>query len=144
MSSTLVNALPVEVTHRDGSKSTVVLRDLSIRQLHQFSVFMGEENTPALVALAAGQPAEWVDTLSDDSYDALVRLAQERNFPRAIARAASDPIALARLAPLQRRFQQLGQLAQLSPPTSGANGSTASPTPAPSESAAETGSAAST
>jgi len=144
-SGTLVNALPVEVTHRDGTKSTVVLRELTIRQLHQFSILMGEENTPALVALCADKPLEWVDTLTDESYDCLVRLAQERNFSRAIARVASDPIALARLAPLQRRFAALAMLATPSPTkTSGPFGSAESPAPASSDSAPETGSASST
>jgi hypothetical protein len=134
---------PVTVHYRDGTSATIALAELTIRQLYQFARHLAGGDSAALVALCAGQPPEWVDTLTDESYLALVAKAHELNFPRALRLAGSDPVLAARLAPLALDFERLSQVAGLAK-THGPSGSASSPTPAPSASPAETGSASST
>jgi hypothetical protein len=140
MSTILINAVPIEVCYRDGHKETINLGELSIRQLYVFIKQLGASDTPALVALCAGKPPEWIDTLSDDSFDALASQAIKLNFTRAVARAKSDPVAAAMLAPLALSFANVMRSQQ----TLGSFGSDLSPAPAASESAAETGNGSST
>lgn len=138
----LINATPVEVTFRDGTKATITLSELSIRQLYVFIKHLGGSDTPALVALCAGKPAEWVDTLSDASFDALVAVSIKLNFQRATDRVKNDPVALGKLAPML--FELESAIGHLETRISGQPGRTALPAPVPSASAPETGSAAST
>ena len=93
-----------------------------------------------LVALCAGKPPEWVDTLSDDTFDALAAQAIKLNFPRAVARAKSDPVAAAMLAPLALSLASVLRSQQ----TLGSFGNDLSSAPAASESVAETGNGSST
>jgi hypothetical protein len=138
--TTLLNATPVTVTYRDGRTETIALGELSIRQLCLFTKHLGGNDTPALVALCAGRPVEWIDTLTDASFDALLATAIKLNFQRATNRAKTDPVALSQLAPLLLEIDRL--IPQLTA-TLGQSGSGSSPGHAPSESATETGSASS-
>jgi len=136
MSTTLVNAVPVEVTYRDGRKETITLAELSIRQLYVFIKHLGSSDTPALVALSAGKPADWVDTLSDESFDALTAAAIKLNFARAVARGQSDPVAAATLGPLLISLVDVVQKLQ----TNGSSGNISLPAPVVLASAEATGS----
>lgn len=138
--SALLNATPFEVTHLDGTKQTIELRQLSIRQLYKFAGFAAADASAELVALCAGQPLEWIDTLADDSYGALLQRAHELNFQRAVLLVARDPLIAAKFLPLLLRLQAAEKALQNLGPTSPAP----SPAPASSASAAEIGSAAST
>lgn len=140
MNTTLVNAVPVEVTHLDGSKETVELRQLSIRQLYRFIELATQDATPEIVALCVGQPSPWIDTLSDESYTDLAQQCHEQNFPRAMRLSAKDPLIAIRVAPLAVRFQQ----AQAMLPQLGTASPAPSPVPVSLGSAAAAGSAAST
>ena len=136
----IVNATPVDVVYVDGKTERLTLGRLSIRQLYQFTHLLSGDKVPDLVALCAAQPVEWIDTLSDESFAALARLAIELNFPRAMTLAKDDPVIAARVAPLLARMQLALVQADSFGPIS--NGS--SPAPAASASAAETGSGSST
>jgi hypothetical protein len=132
---TLVNASPIEVIYRDGRKETITLGELSIRQLYVLIKQLGNSDSPAMVALCAGKPIEWVDTLSDESFDMLVAKAIELNFNRATDRARSDPVASAMLAPLAIAFTNVIRAL----PTNGSSGNALSPAPAAPGSVAATG-----
>ncbi len=140
----LVNGQPVEVTYQDGTKETVYVKTLSIRQLSLFTNFLGSRDTPGLVALCVGKPVEWVDTLTDESYCALPPKCTAVNFKRAVAISREDPIAAAELVPFLVKLEAMIKSAPLTPPKPASIGSESSPAPAPSESAAATGSGSST
>lgn len=150
MPTILANASPVPVAYRDGRSETLVLGELSIRQLYTFIKHLGGSETPALVALCAGKPLEWIDTLTDQSFDALVAESIRLNFQRATDRVKSDPVALSRLGPILLELDRVAKaietnpLATAEPATSGAPGTISSSAPAASASAVATGSASST
>ena len=103
MNTTVLNALPIAITYRDGKTETIELRELTIRQLYKFIEFFGDNNSPALAALCAGREDNWSDTLSDSSYAAVVKEAIRLNFPRAETIMAGDVTVAARLTPVIRR-----------------------------------------
>ena len=140
----LENGSPVDVRYTDGTKETVFVKTLSLRELARFTGFVGSNNTPALVALCVGKPEEWVDTLEDDSYRALAPKCVAANFKRAVAISRDDPIAAAEIVPYLVKLEAMIKLVPLTPPASDETGSASSPAPAPSASAAATGSASST
>lgn len=131
----LINSHPVTVAYRDGRTETLALRELSIRELYRWIEHHAARDTPALVALCAGQKPDWVDTLSDDSFGDLARRSFDLNFHRATALALKDPTVAALLS------SALLQIAQLA---DGLPLSVKSPAPAASDSAAATGSESST
>jgi len=141
MNTTLVNSIPVEVTYRDATTEKITIGKLSIRGLYTFLKLLGESDTPGLVALCAGKPIAWVDSLTIDSFKKLADAAIGQNFNEATELAKSDPVALGKIGPL---LIALEGVASKFIEMSGSNGSGASPTPAPAESAAATGSASST
>ncbi len=147
MPTPLINATPVAVTYRDGKTETVTLSELSIRNLYQFIKHLGGNDTPALVALCAGKPIEWVDTLTDESFDALVAASIKLNFQRATDRVKIDPVALSRIGPMLLEIERVSAGILAMPPdamkTPGHSGSGSSPEGAPSASAAATGIASS-
>jgi len=134
MNQTLINASPIEVIYKDGTKEAITLRELTIRQLYKFTEYFGSSNSPALVALCAGKEDDWPDTLADDSYAALVKEAIRLNFPRAANLVAADITVAARLAPAIR------ELAAAETLLAGEHSKTRSPAPAASESAEGIGS----
>lgn len=137
---TLINECLVQVSLSDGTKETVSLRQLSIRQLYQFTEHLRGDNMPALVSLCARKTDEWIDALELESYAALVKKCLELNFPRAAMLATSDPIVATKLAPLIARFQNAEKMISIS----GVPTNAPSPVPAASASVAATGSAPST
>jgi len=72
----------LDVTMADGAASRVKLRALKIRELYQFAEYVAGGQGPELVALATGQPAEWVDALSPESFAKLLGEARALNFPK--------------------------------------------------------------
>lgn len=97
--SILVNAEPVEVELLNGSKETVTLARLSIRQIYVFAEHVKGNKTPELVALCAGKSIEWVDTLADASFAALTEQCVTANFHRAMAIAEKDPVMAGLIGP---------------------------------------------
>lgn len=138
----LVNATPVEVEHLDGSKETVQLARLTIRQLYAWSKHLAANEGPELVQLCAGRPAEWIDTLTPAAFAALHRACIDANFPAASEVAKGDPRLAAKLLPFVQDVQMimiLGTGAML-----GLDLRSVSSAPAPSASAEATGSESST
>lgn len=138
--TTLINALPVEVLLLDGTKETVNLRQLSIRQLYRFAELAAADSTPEIVALCADKPVQWIDGLDLEAYGTLVQKCHELNFQRAVILVAKDPLIAARLLPLLLRLDAATKLL----PSFGDSSKDQSPAPASSASMAETGSAVST
>ncbi|MDX2187800.1 MAG: hypothetical protein SFV32_12765 [Opitutaceae bacterium] len=141
----LVNGVQIEWTNPDGTMAVVVVKQLSIRQLYQFVTYAKEAKTPEIVALATGKPIEWVDGLDLDVFAELAKVAMQLNFPRAMKVVqGGDPIMATELSPLLEKFvERTKSLSKLQGEASDAL-SALSPSPAPSGSAAETGSESST
>lgn len=117
------------VTLSDGvTTEEVELRRLTLRQLYAYIEKLGGKASPELVAMCAGKPVEWVDTLSDESFAKLAKETFAANFQRAVTLAKEDPVAAGLLAP----FLLLASAAR------GTDGEEKSPSSASSESAAET------
>ncbi len=135
----LVEAAPVVIALRDGTRGTATLRPLTIRQLYRFIEHLGGRDMPALVCLCVDQPPDWIDLLSDESYRQLVQLCLDANFTRAAKLAQSDPFTAAKLAPLLASLNQATTLL-----AAGTTSSAPSPAPAASVSAAAIGSDSST
>lgn len=140
--STLTNALPVEVKHLDGKKSTVTLRRLSIRELYTFAEHARDKKTPAMVALCCDQKPEWVDTLEDESFGELTEKCVAANFRRAMTVAVKDPVMAVLVGPMVATG--VLAVAEMLQPTVGPTTNASSPVPAPSESAEANGNASST
>ena len=135
---TLVNDEPLAVKYRDGTTDTIELRELSIRQLYEWIERFSDRDTPALVALATGRDAAWVDTLDDASFATLGAAAIKTNFPRAETMMRQDITVAARLLPILQLLAHAETLALGIPSPS------KSPAPVASESAAASGSVSST
>lgn len=138
MNPPIVNAQPITVAYRNGQSETLNLGELSIRNLYRWIEHLSARDTPALVALCVGKPVDWIDTLTDESYGELSRLAFELNFPRATALSGKDVTVASLMKPI------LLEIARLAPDSDGAPSSDKSPEPAASASAAATGSESST
>jgi hypothetical protein len=135
----LIASAAVEVEYLDGTKETLSLRRLTIRQLYHYIVLLGGRDTPGMVALCADQSLEWIDTLTDKSMASLAARCSAENFQRAVDLASQDPIAASSMLPLFKEMSVLMHVAS----ASGITGNASSPAPAASASAVETGSAAS-
>lgn len=152
--TTLVNALPIECTHLDGSKSTVVFRTLTIRQRYEYLHLLAALNTPAIVALCAQKPIDWIDTLTPATFKGLAKKAFDLNFRLAIELIEGDPAMAAKLAPVLLSLMAVEEQMNALPPELKAAvvelakkqsaSAASSPTPASSDSAEETGNASST
>lgn len=148
-SKSLINAEPVEVESLDGTKVSVSLARLSIRQLYVFAEHVRGNKTPELVALCTGKPIEWVDSLTPESFAELAGRCVTANFPTAMTIAEKDPVMAIMIGPLVATgvlsvAAMLPAIKPPTPPTAGESGSSSSPAPAPSASAAASGSASST
>jgi hypothetical protein len=130
----LANEHPVAIIYRDGRTETINLGELSIRNLYRWIEHFSRNDVPSLVALCAGKPLDWVDSLTDDSFGDLSKLAFELNFPRATALSSKDVTVAALLKP------SLLQIASLAQASDGPLSSVKSPAPAASASAAAIGS----
>jgi hypothetical protein len=142
----LVNQTPVEVEYTTGRKENLTMRRLSIRELYTLAEHVRGSRTPAIVALCFDKPIEWVDELSDACFAELSGKCVSANFQRAQAIAEKDPVMAMLIGPVVATG--ILSMAEMLRPTAkaiaGAVTSDSSPVPAHSESAAETGSAAST
>ena len=128
----------ITASHLNGTRSDLVLRQLSIRQLYQFCRDFSEERGPELVALCLGKDMEWVDTLTPESYAELYTRAFNENFPKAAKILQSDPSLAAKVGPAIVRLQNTVTAIQT------ASSYATSPAPAPSASAEANGSVSST
>ena len=80
----------------DGTtKETVEVKRLTVRQLYRFVELTGGKTPTDAVAMCCGKPAEWVDTLSDESFIELAAIVHKANFPRAMAMAEKGEGAMA-------------------------------------------------
>jgi hypothetical protein len=143
---TMLAASTCQVTFADGSVASVEIKRLTIRQLYQFAKHLAAMDGPDLVALCTGKPAEWCDNITPESFSALHKAALDLNFIKAAKLAEGDPRLAALILPFiqdVRVVAILGMDATATTPP-GVNGPDSLPAPAPSESAAATGSDAST
>lgn len=138
---TLLATTTVAVTFAEGTAATVEVRRLTIRQLYVFARHLGAMEGPELVALCTGKPVEWCDTLSPEGFAALHKGALELNFTNAAKLAEGDPRVAAAVVPFVQDARLVAILGGAAEAASlGRSGPLSSPAPAPSESAAETGS----
>lgn len=142
MNTTLVNATPCEVAYLDGTRETISLARLTIRQVYTWAKLLHDKDTPALVSLCSGKPVEWLDTLADESFGVLGNKCIELVFPRALALSKTDPVMANLLGPVLAESVALLRTADET--TRGLTSSAPLPAPVPSASAAVIGNAAST
>jgi hypothetical protein len=76
---TIAGGVEMEVTHQDGSKETVKVRQIPISKIQKFVVALGDE--AGTIGLYCDKPSEWADTLSLDSASAVLDKGQELNLP---------------------------------------------------------------
>lgn len=136
----LVNATPFTVVYLDGRTEVVQLARLSIRQLYTFAHHLDGERSVEIAALCTGRPPEWLDSLADDSFAALVEKCIELNFPRAGVIALKDSTLAAKLIPFAQKVQTVMVIGA----SLGEALKAWSPAPASPDSAPATGSASST
>lgn len=89
-STTILGSEPVEIEFM-GSKISVALAPLSIRQLLQFCQLVIAEQRFELVQLCTGKPAEWLDQLPPASFAKLYTAAFNENFKKATPIIMADP-----------------------------------------------------
>jgi hypothetical protein len=140
----LIGNVPIAIKFVNGTSGAVVLRRLSIRQLHEFATCIETSDTPEIVALCANQPIEWVDTLADESFAELSAACMKANFTRVMVLAKSDPTIAAKMLRLLSQVSELSKIASENSRKTSANSNEQLPAPALSESATVTGSESST
>lgn len=139
--SNIVNRKPVNITDIDGVPATAFFCRLTIRQLYQFVEHVTRDQTPDLVALCCGKDLDWVDTLSDESFSELSKMAVAENFQRAMKIAQSDQVIAVKLMPVLTKLVGASRSLVQMQKDAGTNMSGLSPEPAPAASAEATGSA---
>ncbi len=76
---TVLGGVEIEVEHRDGSKETVLVRQLPVKDMQRF--WSGLNNEAASIELVCERPEGWHEKLKPESYQALADKAQEINLP---------------------------------------------------------------
>src|SRR5690606_37410 len=143
MSTNLVNGAPQRITYHNNETDLVTRKRLSIQELYQWAKHFANDDTPALVALCCGKPANWSSSLSDESFAELAEICCTENFTRAMTIARRDPIMAGTLAPALARMGDAERSATASAPSPGPTSNSSSPAPARSGSAEASGSASS-
>lgn len=115
----LTTATKIEVTLVDGSVETVELKRLTIRQLYHFVEVLSAKSSADAVALCAGKPVEWVDTLSDASFKKLAKAVHDENFPRAMELSDGDNSMAIAIAPyISKMLKADGMVGSVRSPSS--------------------------
>ena len=94
------------VIFKDGRKGFVSILDLPISSLFAWIEYFAAGDSPAMVGLCIGRTKEYVDTLSDDSFKELAKIALKSNFDRAMDFAATDLVAGAKVLPMLRQIDR--------------------------------------
>jgi hypothetical protein len=132
----MLNETKVTAVYEDGRTEELVMRQLKLRALYKYIDHLSLDDVPAIVALCCDRPAEWVDTLTVDSFTELSRIATEQNFTKAMRIVESDPVAFAKCGKLLAKLTEA--IKHLPSVSTGS-----SPAPSSSASAAENPSASS-
>jgi hypothetical protein len=78
---TIAGGVELEVTHLDGSKETIKVRQIPVSQIQQFAFAISWGNESAAIELYCDKPKAWTDTLSFESASAIADKGQEINLP---------------------------------------------------------------
>lgn len=134
-----LNATPVTVTYEaTGQTEEIQIKQLTNRELYKYIKAIKDDDMVSVAAFCAGKPLEWIDTITVESYAAIIGIVRDQNFQKAMAIAAADPVAG---VVLLRVATAMGEIASVSlPPELLAQ----LHAPASSESKAEAGSESST
>ena len=120
--STLFGGEELAVTLHNGASSTVFVRAVPYGDLGQVYQAMVNWSPRKLLLLYTGKSQPWVDSLTDDSAEAILRKGHELNFPRMERWIAQEKDALGAIAPmlenqLKHRAAHLQKLqGEVSPP----------------------------
>lgn len=71
----------VEVTFRDGTTERVWVRELTIRELMEGTIFTLVANEPALVEYYCARQEGWADTLVGASHSQIMEVGEKLNHP---------------------------------------------------------------
>jgi hypothetical protein len=76
---TIAGGVELEVTHIDGKKETVKVRQIPATKLEEFMTHLADEATS--LRIYCDKPSEWADTLTHDSINAICDKGHEINSP---------------------------------------------------------------
>jgi len=112
---TVAGGEEMEVTHLDGTKESVKVRQIPATKLQTFMQKLGDEATS--VAIYCDKDLKWVDTLDLSSVNAVVEKGNEINAPFLNAwlrRQAKwrEMMSVGAIADLQKKVQVLTELLQ--------------------------------
>src|SRR6202008_3376798 len=77
---TIAGGVELEVTHKDGSKETVKVREIPATKIQLFTFATGWGKEAEQVAIYCDKPVEWTDTLTIASFNAIADKGLEINF----------------------------------------------------------------
>lgn len=76
--ATLLGGVEIEVEFLDGTKETVKVRQLPVKDLGRYLSVLDDEYKTA--ALFCDKPADWVDRLTNGSFEAVIDQGEELNL----------------------------------------------------------------
>jgi hypothetical protein len=71
----------LEVTHMDGSKETVSVRQIQLSRFAQYALLVSWGHQAEMIELYCDKPKGWADTLTPESARAVADKGQEINLP---------------------------------------------------------------
>ncbi len=133
----ITGVTPVTLVFKTGRKERHQFRQLELVEIYKYIDAIALDETPRIVALCLGQPVDWINQLTPESYAELAKLVHAQNFTTAMVIVGSDPVAAARFGKVLAQLQTSAQALLSSSQDS-------SPAPAPSASAEGTSTESST
>ena len=132
------------IKYFNGTQEALRLRELSNSELEKFSKLLVSEDTPGIIALCLQRNLEWVDSLTRESYNEASQVLINQNFSATMEMALHNPIVGLRVGPLLNQMALFFELRRLrgsanTPSSAPESGSSSPSEPAPSASAARTG-----
>ena len=121
---TLTGEREVRVTFRDGSTANVKIIELPIRKLPEMLASFDDE--PALIELYTGKDEAWIDSLTNTSFENLLSVGGELNFPVMVRWMDRKGETLRRLNPVTDRLQNSTNSLPTSVSPAGSDGQTQS------------------
>ncbi|SRR6266498_3588239 len=77
----IADAVELEVTHLDGSKETVKVRQILLSKFSQYALLVSWGHQAEMIELYCDKPKGWADTLTAESAIAVADKGQEINLP---------------------------------------------------------------
>lgn len=76
--NTVLGGQQISITKRDGSQETVLVRELTVSELTKYAMTLDYE--PKIAELFCDKPAGWADSLTRESFVAVIVKGEEMNL----------------------------------------------------------------